>query len=60
MITDAQRARRREEVDDARHSAALEGQQVTEATAADQNAYVDGQINLDELGRRVRARYGVR
>ncbi|MEV7652459.1 antitoxin VbhA family protein [Kocuria marina] len=59
MITDAERARRREEVDAARHSAGLKGLRVTEATAADQDAYVDGEIDLDEAGRRVRARYGI-
>lgn len=59
MITDAERARRRQEVDAARRSAGLEGLRVTGATAADQEASVDGQIGLDELGRRVRARYGI-
>lgn len=59
MITDEERAHRREEVEAARHSAGLEGLQVTKATATDQDAYVDGQIDLDEVSRRVRARYGV-
>lgn len=58
-ITAAQRERRRQRVDDARHSAALEGQEVSAATHGDQEAYVEGRIGLDELGRRVRARYGI-
>lgn len=57
-ITTTERARRREQVDAARASAALEGQQVTDQTHADQEAYVDGRLNLAELGRRVRAHHG--
>lgn len=58
-ITTAERGRRRQHVDDARHSAALEGRKVTAATHEDQEAYVEGRIDLDELGRRVRERYGI-
>lgn len=58
-ISDAERARRRRSVDLSRTSAALEGQRVTPATQRDQEDYVAGLIDLDELGSRVRGRYGV-
>ena len=41
------------------HSAALEGQHLAPADAADSAAYVDGEITLDELGTRTRKRHGV-
>jgi hypothetical protein len=46
-------------VAEATHSAALEGLTVSAATLADGEQYVRGDIDVDELGRRVRARYGV-
>jgi len=41
------------------HSAELEGLTVSPASLADAQEYVRGDIDVDELGRRVRARYGV-
>lgn len=45
--------------DDTNRSSDLEGSRSTEVTRADQNAYVRGEIELEELGERVRARYGL-
>ena len=44
---------------EATHSAELEGLTVSPASLADAQEYVRGDIDVDELGRRVRARYGV-
>lgn len=46
-------------VAEARRSSELEGARSTEATRADQDAYVRGEIDIDQLGERVRARYGL-
>lgn len=46
-------------IDAARISSALEGGRSTNATRADQEAYVRGEIDMGELGRRVRGRYNV-
>jgi len=46
-------------VAEATHSAELEGLTVSPASLADAQEYVRGNIDVDELGRRVRARYGV-
>lgn len=54
-----EQCRRRAAVERVRHDARLEGQRVTEQSRADQDEYVAGAIDLDELGRRVRARHGV-
>ena len=51
--------RRRRAIEDARRSSELEGSRSTEATRADQDAYVRGEIDVDQLGQRVRARYGL-
>lgn len=51
--------RRRRAIDDARRSSELEGSRSSEATRADQDAYVRGEIDVDQLGERVRARYGL-
>lgn len=53
-VTDRERA-----IADARRSSELEGARSTEATRADQDAYVRGEIDIDQLGERVRARYGL-
>lgn len=53
-VTDRERA-----IADARRSSELEGAPSTEATRADQDAYVRGEIDIDQLGERVRARYGL-
>ncbi|OZC65038.1 hypothetical protein CH306_18465 [Rhodococcus sp. 15-725-2-2b] len=44
-------------IDAARTSSALEGGRSTDATRADQEAYVRGEIDIVELGRRERGRY---
>lgn len=51
--------RRRRAIDDARKSSELEGSRSTDATRADQDAYVRGEIDIEQLGRRVRERYGL-
>lgn len=51
--------RRRRATEDARHSSELEGSRSTDATRADQDAYVRGEIDVDQLGQRVSARYGL-
>lgn len=45
---------------EATHSAYLEGLTITPETLADGEAYVRGDIDIDEVIRRVRARYGLR
>lgn len=51
--------RRKRAVEDARRSSELEGSRSTEATRSDQDAYVRGEIDIEQLGRRVRSRYGL-
>ena len=51
--------RRLRAVTDARRSSELEGSRSTEATRRDQDAYVRGEIDIDQLGQRVRERYGI-
>jgi hypothetical protein len=53
------RSSRERAVEDARRSSELEGVRSTPATRADQDAYVRGEIDIDQLGRRVRERYGL-
>ena len=43
----------------ARHTSELEGSSSTPETRADQDAYVRGEIDVQQLGARVRARYGL-
>ncbi|MFE7631584.1 hypothetical protein [Kocuria sp. NPDC057446] len=43
----------------ATHSAAMEGLQVTEATRADMERFADGQLEVEELLRRTRARHEI-
>lgn len=52
-------AGRKRAIDDARRSSELEGSCSTEATRVDQDAYVRGEIDIEKLGERVRARYGL-
>lgn len=49
--------RRRWAVEDARWSSELEGSRSSDATRADQNAFVRGEIDAGRLVERVRARY---
>lgn len=51
--------RRKRAIDDARCSSELEGSSSTDATRADQDAYVRGEIDIEQLGKRVRSRYGL-
>ncbi|GEP40331.1 hypothetical protein NPS01_39940 [Nocardioides psychrotolerans] len=51
--------RRKRAIEDARRSSELEGSRSTEATRSDQDAYVRGEIDIEQLGRRVRSRYGL-
>ncbi|MHA3683518.1 antitoxin VbhA family protein [Leucobacter sp. HY1910] len=44
---------------DARRSSELEGSRSTDETRLDQDAYVRGEIDIDQLGQRVRERYGM-
>jgi hypothetical protein len=46
-------------IGDGIHSLAMEGLAVTPETKADAAEYIAGNITMDELGRRVRARYGI-
>lgn len=60
MATDrkpAERARRARIIRAARTTSELEGARSTAATRADQDAYVRGEIDIAQLGERVRARY---
>lgn len=52
-------AQRERAIRAARTTSALEGARSTEATRADQDDYVRGEINISELGARVRARYNL-
>lgn len=56
---ESQRLDRSRVVAEARRSSELEGSRSSEATRADQDAYVRGEIDIDQLGERVRARYGL-
>jgi hypothetical protein len=46
-------------IDAARINSAFEGARSTDATRADQDEYVRGEIDIAELGHRVRSRYGL-
>lgn len=50
---------RQRAIDDARRTSELEGGRSTDATRADQDAYVRGEIDIEQLGERVRSRYGL-
>ncbi|MFT4136363.1 antitoxin VbhA family protein [Microbacterium sp.] len=58
-ITTAQRAERERQVAEAIHSGEMEGLPTSEATKADADKYVSGEIDLAELEARVRTRYGI-
>ncbi|WP_210687517.1 antitoxin VbhA family protein [Mycolicibacterium sp. GESEQ-9] len=59
-MTEAQKVRRRvTAVRAIRRSTELEGSRSTDATRADQIAYVRGSITAAELGQRVRRRYNL-
>lgn len=53
------RGQRAENAAQSLHSAELEGHSVTPETQAEAELYVSGEIDSQELLRRVRARYGI-
>ncbi|WAM19497.1 hypothetical protein [Rhodococcus sp. JS3073] len=53
------RARRERAIRAARTTSELEGSRSTDLTRADQDAYVRGEIDIEQLGSRVRARYNL-
>lgn len=57
-ITEAEQARRAEAVRQIRHSTEMEGARSTDEARVDQDAYVRGEITIDELLMRVKARHG--
>ena len=57
-ITKAEQDRRAEEARQIRHSTAMEGGKSSAADRADQDAYVRGEITIDELVERAKAQYG--
>lgn len=54
-----ERTRRERAIRAARTTSALEGARSTDLTRADQDAYVRGEIDIGQLGARVRARYNL-
>lgn len=56
-ITREEQARRAEDARRIRHSTEMEGGHTPPATIADQDAYVHGEIDEDELVRRFHERY---
>lgn len=54
-----ERTRRERAIRAARTTSALEGARSTDPTRADQDAYVRGEIDIEQLGARVRARYNL-
>lgn len=59
MVDERELARRERAVKDARRTSELEGSRSTAPTRADQDAYRRGEIDVDQLGARVRQRYGL-
>lgn len=57
-ITPAEQARRAEAVRQVRHSTEMEGGHSDVTTRADEDAYARGEIDIDELVARVKARAG--
>jgi hypothetical protein len=55
----AERARRERAVADAAHSSAMEGLESGPEYRADAAEFIAGDIDIDELGRRTRARWGL-
>jgi hypothetical protein len=58
MITAAEQARRLEAVRQVRQSTEMEGGRSSDEARVDQDAYVRGQISIDELIARTTARHG--
>lgn len=58
-LVDTARERRSEVLEQATHSSRMEGLETSAEFKSDAQAYVDGTIDLDELGRRTRVRHGL-
>ena len=58
MISQQERARRRAAFEDGIHSAYLDGGMVTDAFRTDAEEYINGIIDLEEMHKRLRHRYG--
>lgn len=58
-ISAAERELRARVVADAAHSSAMEGLTAGPEYRADADAYAAGELDVDELGRRTRARWGL-
>ncbi len=58
-ITKAEQAERAEAIRQIRHSTEMEGGQSSDAARADQDAYVRGELAVEELVKRAKARYGI-
>lgn len=58
-ISPAERELRERVVADAAHSSAMEGLEASPEYRIDAAAFVSGEIDVDELGRRTRARWGL-
>lgn len=56
-VVDTERERRADALEQATHSSRMEGLETSAEFKSDAQAYVDGTIDLDEVGRRTRARY---
>jgi len=59
VIDADEKAMRAKVVADAAHSSSMSNLQTSSEYRADAAAYVDGLIDVDELGRRTRRRYGL-
>ena len=59
ILPPAHEVDRAQQVDSVMHSAAMEGLHVTAATRAELDRFVEGGIEVEELVRRTRARYGL-
>ena len=59
MIDEREKALRRAAFEDGIHSAYLDGGMVTDAFRADAEEYINGIIDLDEMHKRLRTRYGI-
>ena len=59
MINAEEKALRATVVADAAHSSAMSGLEAGDEYRADAAVFVDGLIDVDELGRRTRRRWGV-
>ncbi len=59
QLSPAEIARRRFELEQAEHSGKMEGLHITPAARADAEEWAAGRMDIDEVIRRGRARYGL-